>query len=53
MAAATEAPAWRTFLIDTFGLVLVVWSIPLAILVVGAPIVLVVSLIIKMAAGMF
>jgi hypothetical protein len=44
--AATAAPArWKTLLIDSFGLVLVVWSIPIAILIVGAPIVLTVALI--------
>jgi hypothetical protein len=31
---------WRTAVIDSLGLIGVVWAIPLAILVVGAPIVL-------------
>jgi hypothetical protein len=44
MAAATTAPAWKTILLDSFGLVLVVWAIPAAILLVGAPIVLVFAL---------
>ena len=44
MAAATEAPVWKTILIDSVGLVLVVWTIPVAILLVGAPIALVVAL---------
>jgi len=35
---------WKTILIDSLGLVLVVWSIPVAILVIGAPIALVVAL---------
>lgn len=38
---------WRTILSDAFGLVLVVWSIPVAILVVGAPIVLLAALLIE------
>jgi hypothetical protein len=38
VAAATAAPAWRTFLVDSVGLVLIVWAIPLAILLIGAPI---------------
>ncbi len=45
MAAATSAPVWRTVLGDALGLVLVVWSIPVAIMLVGAPIVLVVALV--------
>ena len=45
MAAATEAPRWKTILIDSLGLVVVVWSIPVAILIVGTPIVLVVALV--------
>ena len=44
MAAATTAPAWKTVLLDSLGFVLVVWSIPAAILLVGTPIVLVVAL---------
>jgi hypothetical protein len=46
MAAAIATPAWKTILGDSLGLVLVVWSIPVAILVVGTPIVLAVALII-------
>jgi hypothetical protein len=38
---------WRTILSDAFGLVLVVWSIPAAILVVGAPLVLLAALLIE------
>lgn len=49
MAVATEAPVWKTILIDSFGLVAVVWAIPLAILVIGAPIVLIVGFVIKLA----
>lgn len=40
----TEAPLWKTILVDSLGLVVVVWSIPVAILVIGAPIALVVAL---------
>ena len=47
MAAATAAPVWKTVLIDSLGFVLVVWSIPAAILLVGTPIVLVVALVIS------
>jgi hypothetical protein len=46
VAAAAESPVWRTVVVDSLGLMLVVWSIPLAIIVVGAPIVMLASLII-------
>ena len=39
-------PLWRTILTDSFGLVAVIWAIPVAILLVGAPIVLAVALVI-------
>ena len=39
------ARVWKTALTDSFGFVLVVWSIPVAILLVGTPIVLVVALV--------
>jgi len=45
MGAETVAPVWKTILIDSLGFVLVVWSIPAAILLVGTPIVLVVALV--------
>ena len=41
----TAISAWKTILIDLFGFVVVVWSIPVVILLVGAPIALVVALI--------
>jgi hypothetical protein len=44
-----EASRWMTAVGDAFGLVAVIWSIPLAIVVIGAPIALIVMLI-KMAA---
>ena len=46
--AATAAPVWKTVLFDSLGFILVVWSIPVAILVVGAPIVLVAALVIAL-----
>lgn len=45
MAAGTAAPAWKTMLIDSLGFVLVVWSIPVAILLIGMPIALVAALV--------
>lgn len=45
MAAATTAPAWKTVLTDSLGFVLILWSIPAAILLVGTPIVLVIALL--------
>ena len=48
MAAAYVTPAWKTILGDSIGLVLVVWSIPVAILVIGTPIALVITLIIAL-----
>ena len=45
MAAATAAPVWKTVLLDSLGFVLVAWSIPAAILLVGTPIVLVVAFV--------
>ena len=35
-----SALVWKTILLDSLGMVLVVWSIPVAILIVGAPVVL-------------
>ena len=46
MGAATAMAVWKTRLIDSLGFVLVVWSIPAAILLIGTPIVLVVALVI-------
>ena len=45
-AAITPAPVWKTVLADMLGFVLLVWSIPAAILVVGTPIVMAVALVI-------
>lgn len=39
---------WKTALGDSLGFVLVVWSIPVAILLIGTPIVLVVALLIAL-----
>lgn len=46
--ADTVAPVpslWRTILTDSIGLIAVIWAIPVAILLVGAPIVLAVALV--------
>ena len=40
-----SAPAWKTILLDSLGFVLVVWSVPVAILLIGTPIVLVVTFV--------
>ena len=45
MAAIAAAPVWKVVLLDSLGLILVVWSIPVAILLVASPIVLVVVLV--------
>jgi ABC-type antimicrobial peptide transport system permease subunit len=47
-AAAKTPPVWRTMLTDSLGLVAVVWAIPVAILLVGSPIVLAVALVIAL-----
>jgi hypothetical protein len=41
MPQATVAPVWKTVLLDSLGFVLLLWSIPAAILLVGMPIALV------------
>ena len=46
LQSGQRAMAWKTTLADSLGFVLVVWSIPAAILVVGTPIVLVAALVI-------
>lgn len=38
--APSAASRWRTAALDTVGLVAIIWSLPLAIIVVGAPIAL-------------
>jgi hypothetical protein len=40
MATTPLLERWKTMVIDAFGLVAVVWAIPLAIIVVGTPIAL-------------
>jgi hypothetical protein len=52
MTAVTATPAWKTALGDLLGFVLVVWSIPVAILLLGTPIVLVVGLVIAVGRWM-
>lgn len=49
MTAAAAAPRWKTRLFDSIGFVLVVWSIPVGILLVGTPIVLAVAAVIAVA----
>lgn len=49
MPATTAPPLWKTIVIDSLGLVLVVWSIPAAIVIVGTPIVLTVALVMMIA----
>jgi len=53
MAAIAAAPIWKTYLLDALGFVVVVWSIPAAILLVGTPIVLVAALAIALARWLF
>ena len=46
MADSANPPSgWKTILTDSMGLVAVVWAIPVAILLVGSPIVLAVALV--------
>jgi hypothetical protein len=49
MTAVAAASVWKTRVLDSFGMVLAIWAIPAAILLIGAPIVLVVALVIKLA----
>ena len=53
MSDATAPPLWKTALLDALGFVLVVWSIPVAILVIGTPIVLVVAQALALARRIF
>jgi hypothetical protein len=46
IAATVAAPVWKTVLIDSLGFVLVIWSIPVAILLLGTPIVMAAGLVI-------
>jgi len=46
---ARVTPAWKTLLLDSLGAVAMIWTIPVAILVVGAPIVLLASMVIALA----
>lgn len=43
--AAIAPSRWKTILVDSLGMVVVVWSIPVAILLVAAPIMLVAALL--------
>jgi hypothetical protein len=44
--ATVAAPVWKTGLTDLLGFILVIWSIPVAILLVGTPIVMTVGFVI-------
>jgi hypothetical protein len=44
-SGAQEPSRWKTIVVDAFGFAAVIWSIPIAILLIGTPIVLVVALI--------
>jgi hypothetical protein len=39
-AAPSAARRWRTAALDTMGLFAIIWSIPLVIVIVGAPVAL-------------
>jgi hypothetical protein len=43
VAIAKEPSRWKTILVDAVGFAAVIWVLPVAILVVGAPIALVVA----------
>ena len=45
----TTAPRWRTMLVDGLGFIAVIWAIPIAIVVIGAPIALLVKLVLMLA----
>jgi hypothetical protein len=47
--AETTAPRWRTMLFDGLGLMAVIWSIPIAIVVIGAPIVFLARFVLMLA----
>jgi hypothetical protein len=40
LAAPSAARRWRTAALDTMGLFAIIWSIPLVIVIVGAPVAL-------------
>lgn len=44
IVAAVTPPVWKTVLTDLLGFVLVIWSIPVAILLIGSPIVMAAAL---------
>ena len=41
----SPTPRWKTILFDSFGWVAVIWSIPIAIVVIAAPIALLIKLV--------
>ena len=45
-SSGTEEPSrWKAIVVDAFGFAAVIWTIPIAILLIGTPLVLVVALI--------
>jgi uncharacterized membrane protein YvlD (DUF360 family) len=42
-------PPWKTVAGDVLGFVLVIWSLPVAILVIGAPIAMAAALVLMLA----
>jgi hypothetical protein len=45
--------SWKTMVTDVVGMIALIWSIPVAIVLVGTPIVLVVALILMAARAVF
>jgi hypothetical protein len=43
------ASRWRTILVDGLGFIAIIWAIPIAIVVIGAPIALIVKLVLMVA----
>lgn len=53
-ASRGDSPSsWKTLLGDALGFIAVIWSIPIAIVLVGTPIVLVVALLMMAAKAIF
>ena len=53
-ASGTPEPSrWKTIVVDAFGFAAVIWSIPIAILLIGTPLVLAVALILMAIRSIF
>ena len=52
-ASGTEPSRWKTIVVDAFGFAAVIWSIPIAILLISTPLVLVVALILMAIRSIF